>query len=80
MTEEARLLEALLRLPPAARAALAGRLLESLDQEVDEDAERAWDAEIERRLAELGAGRARLVPWSEVRRRILAASDGEGAR
>jgi Putative addiction module component len=28
---------------------LAARLLESLDTEVDEDAEEAWDAEIARR-------------------------------
>ena len=34
-----RVLEEALRLPPEARAALAGHLLESLDDSVDEDAE-----------------------------------------
>lgn len=43
MTEEAaRLLEAAPKLPPEARAALAGSLLESLEEGVDEDTERAF--------------------------------------
>jgi len=44
------LLKEALKLPPEARAALAGSLLDSLDQEVDEDKEAAWHAEIDRRL------------------------------
>jgi len=65
------ILKEALKLPPAARAALAGSLLDSLDQEVDEGAEAAWEAEIERRLAELDSGRVRPIPWAEARRRIL---------
>lgn len=64
-----RLKEAL-KLPPEARAALAGSLLDSLDQEVDEDAEAAWHAEIDRRLRELDSGTVKPVPWFEARRRI----------
>ena len=64
------LLKEALKLPPEARAALAGSLLDSLDQEVDEDAETAWHAEIGRRLRELDSGKVRPVPWSEARRRI----------
>ena len=64
------LLQEALKLPPEARAALAGSLLDSLDQEVDEDAEAAWHAEIEHRLKELDSGKAKLVPWVEARRRI----------
>ena len=64
------LLKEALKLPPEARAALAGSLLDSLDQEVDEDAEAAWHAEIDRRLRELDSGKVKLVPWSEARRRI----------
>jgi putative addiction module component (TIGR02574 family) len=72
------LLEAL-RLPEAERAALAGELIESLDTEVDADAEAAWSTEIHRRVEELHAGRARTVPWAEARRRIRMAAQG-GAR
>ena len=39
-----------------ARAAIAGSLLESLDTEVDEDAEAAWATEVNRRVAELDSG------------------------
>ena len=62
------------------RAALAGELLESLDTEVDPDAEAAWAAEIRTRVAEIESGRAKTVPWSEARRRIHAAAGrGSGA-
>ena len=64
------LLKEALKLPPEARAALAGSLLDSLDQEVDEDAEAAWHAEIDRRLRELDSGTVKPIPWSEARRRI----------
>ncbi len=64
------LLKEALKLPPEARAALAGYLLESLDQEVDEGAEAAWHAEIDRRLGELDSGKVKPIPWSEARRKI----------
>jgi putative addiction module component (TIGR02574 family) len=67
------LTEALL-LSPEARAALAGELIQSLDSEVDDDAEAAWSAEIHYRLDQLDAGTAKTVPWSEARRRILRAA------
>lgn len=67
------LTEALL-LSPEARAALAGELIQSLDAEVDDDAEAAWSAEIRHRLDRLDAGTATTVPWSEARRRILRAA------
>ena len=64
------LLEEALKLPLEARAALAGALLDSLDQEVDEDAEAAWQAEIDRRLRDLDSGAVKPIPWSEARLRI----------
>jgi putative addiction module component (TIGR02574 family) len=67
-----------LRLPEEERAALAGELIESLETEVDPDAEAAWSVEIRKRVDELNAGRARTVPWSEARRRIRVAA-GRGA-
>ena len=71
MTQEAdRLLQEAMKLPPEARAALAGSLLESLEATVDEDAETAWAEEIAKRVRELDEGAVRPVPWIEVRRRI----------
>lgn len=69
------LFEEALQLPAEARAALAGELIDSLDvDEVDEDAEAEWSAEIRRRLQEVDSGAVRAVPWSEARTRILEGS------
>jgi len=70
-TDTSKLLEEALKLPVEARAALAGSLLESLDETVDEDAEAAWAEEITRRVRELDSGKVKTIPWSEARRRIL---------
>lgn len=51
------------------RAALAQRLLASLDELNEEEAERLWADEAQRRLEELRAGRARSVPAEEVARK-----------
>ena len=72
------LLEAL-RLPEEQRAALAGELIDSLDSEVDADAEAAWSAEIRARVSQIESGQAKTVAWSEARRRIHAAA-GRGSR
>lgn len=66
----AELLREALDLPPEARASLAGSLIDSLDEEVDEGVEAAWDAELVRRIREVDEGKVKLVPWSEVRRRL----------
>ncbi|MBI4481561.1 MAG: addiction module protein [Acidobacteria bacterium] len=70
-TDTAKLLEKALKLPPEARAAIAGSLLESLDETVDEEAEAAWADEIARRIRELDTGKAKTIPWSRARRMIL---------
>ena len=61
-----------LALPIEARVALADTLLESVDSEVDEDAEAAWQREIARRMAELDSGVVTPIPWAEVRARLMA--------
>ncbi len=61
-----------LKLPTDQRAALAGTLIGSLEQDVDDDAEAAWSREIARRVREIESGSVKLVPWSAVRRRIRA--------
>jgi putative addiction module component (TIGR02574 family) len=70
--DAAEILKEALALPTEARAALAGSLLDSLDTDVDEDAEAAWAMEVNRRVAELDDGTVKTIPWSEVRRRLTA--------
>ena len=70
--EVSELLKKALTLPPEARAALAGSLLESLDDTVDEAAEEEWNREIARRIEELDSGKAKPIPWAEARRQISA--------
>jgi putative addiction module component (TIGR02574 family) len=70
--DAAELLKEALSLPPEGRAALANSLLESLDQEVDADAEQAWFNEIQKRLREIDNGTVELLPWEEAERRLLA--------
>ena len=69
-----KLLRDALKLPPAARAALAGSLIQSLEEQPDPDAEALWQAEIARRIREIDEGRVSLVPWSEARRAIHGAA------
>ena len=73
------LLSEALRLSDEERAALAGELIQSLESEIDADAEAAWSAEIRSRLERVDAGNATTIPWSEARRRIHAAA-GRGPR
>lgn len=61
--------EEALDLPLGDRAHLAHRLLVSLDEDVEEDpaeVERAWEEEIRRRLDEVEAGTAELIPAEQV--------------
>ena len=70
-SDTSELLEKALKLPVEARAALAGPLIESLDETIDENAEAAWADEIGQRIRELDLGKAKTVPWSKARRMIL---------
>ena len=74
--ELSEVLKKALALPSEARAALAGALLESLDDTVDEAAEAEWDREIARRIEELDAGRVKAISWAEARRQIAATLHG----
>lgn len=65
------ILEDALRLPATERASVAAQLIESLDEDVDEDAEAAWEEEIARRIREYEAGRSRPIPWTRAREMIL---------
>jgi putative addiction module component (TIGR02574 family) len=66
MTELERMIEEALRMKPRARAALAERMLASLDRLSPEEIEELWADEAERRLADIESGRARTIPAEEV--------------
>jgi putative addiction module component (TIGR02574 family) len=59
-----------LRLDDEARAELVAELLASLEGPADPDAEGAWAAEIQRRIAAIEAGEVSLESWERVRHRI----------
>lgn len=60
-----------LQLPQQDRAVLAGRLIESLEDEADDgDVAPAWAEEIARRLREIDDGKVTPVAWEEARRQI----------
>jgi putative addiction module component (TIGR02574 family) len=64
MPKQVDVLEAeVLKLAPEERARLADRLLASLCD--DTEVEEAWAAEVDRRIAEIEAGRARVIPAAE---------------
>lgn len=72
MTEEASaILKKALALPAEVRAAIADSLLESLETSPP-DVEKAWAEEIKRRIADIDSGRVQLIPYEEVRRRLMA--------
>jgi putative addiction module component (TIGR02574 family) len=64
------ILKEALKLSPEARAALAGTLIDSLEESMDRDAEAAWEVEIGLRLKEIDQGKVKLIPWAEARARI----------
>jgi putative addiction module component (TIGR02574 family) len=74
--EISELLKKALALPPEARAALAGSLLESLEDTLDASAEEEWNQEIARRIAELDSGKVKPIPWAEARRQISTILNG----
>jgi putative addiction module component (TIGR02574 family) len=70
--EVSKLLEQALSLSFEEQEALAESLISSLGGKVDEGVQAAWEAEIAKRVEELDSGKAKTIPWQEVRRRNLA--------
>ena len=77
MQEAQKLLKQALAVPEKERADLAGNLIESLDQTVDENAEAAWQEEIARRLEEVRSGKAQRTSWDNVRQKGRALLNGK---
>lgn len=70
------LLKQALALPPEARAALAGSLLDSLEDKVELSVEEEWSKEIARRIEEIDSGKVKPIPWESARREIAALLNG----
>lgn len=62
-----------LKLSAVERARLAERLISSLDEAADADAEETWMREVERRLDELRAGKVRGRAAATVFRKVRSA-------
>ena len=76
------LLAEALQLSAEQRGALAGQLIESLDQPIDEDVEAAWSVEIQRRLHRIDDGTAKTIPYEAAFHRLkrqLDTADGGAA-
>lgn len=67
-----RVVEEALSLPADARLSLVEKLLTSLNLPVAEEIGRLWAQEAERRVSQVQAGKAKLVPGEEVFARIRA--------
>jgi putative addiction module component (TIGR02574 family) len=70
--EVAKLLQQALSLSVEEQEALADSLISNLGGQVDEGVLAAWDEEIKKRIADLDSGKAKTIPWTEVRQRNLA--------
>jgi len=69
MQEAQELLKKALALPDKERADLAGSLIDSLDDTVDENAEAAWQKEVVRRLEDVQYGKVKTTSWDDVRQK-----------
>ena len=70
--EVSKLLQQALSLSVEEQEALADSLISNLGGKVDEGVLASWDEEIRKRIADLDSGRAKTIPWTEVRQRNLA--------
>lgn len=71
-TSKHRLLEEVLSLPADVRLDMVDKLLMSLNLPVDEEIDRLWKAEAERRVKEIEHDKATLIPGKTVFPEILA--------
>ena len=63
-------LDNVLNMPHEQRAFIAGRLIDSLDEDIDADVEMAWQQEIHRRMADTSRGKAVFMSWEEAKTRL----------
>ena len=63
-----RVVEQALSLPGLERLSVARRILESVEPEAGEEVERAWEAEIIKRVEKIDCGTAKFRPWEEIKK------------
>jgi putative addiction module component (TIGR02574 family) len=73
-TSTAEIFKEALDLEERDRAMLAGLLIESLEEGIDDELESVWKAEIARRTAELDSGDVKALNWKDVKARLLKKS------
>ena len=61
-----------MNLSSSERAQIAEELISSLDKQPDEEVEKAWQAEINRRIDEVESGKVQCIPWEEVLEKLRA--------
>jgi putative addiction module component (TIGR02574 family) len=71
-TTNDRVIEEALSLPANVRLSLVEKLLTSLNLPIDEEIDRLWAEEAERRVSQIEEGKVKLVPGEEVFNRIRA--------
>ena len=71
-TTNDRVIEEALSLPADVRLSLVEKLLTSLNLPIDEEIDRLWAEEAERRVSQIEEGKIKLVPGEEVFTRIRA--------
>jgi putative addiction module component (TIGR02574 family) len=72
VTTNDRVIEEALSLPADLRLSLVEKLLTSLNLPIDEEIDRLWAEEAERRVSQIEEGKIKLVPGNEVFTRIRA--------
>ncbi len=77
MQEAEELLKKALALPEKERADLAGSLIDSLEETVDENVEAAWQEEIARRPEEVRSGKVKITSWEDVRQKGRTLLNGQ---
>ena len=68
--KSAELLKQALELSVKERADLAAQIMESLDSSDDPEVQAAWQAEIERRMADVDSGAVKPISLDEFQRRL----------
>jgi len=71
-SDVSKILEQALALSVEEQEALAESLISNLSGKVDQRIVAAWDDEVKKRIADLDSGKAKTIPWEEVRQRNLA--------
>lgn len=56
--------------PDTVRARIAEALISSLDTPADQNVDRAWQVEIDKRLHEIDSSAVTCIPWEEIRDRL----------